>query len=128
VRVLEALKILEEAVLDSKKRDIDTPEVRIALDLLDPFCSPKWQVDGFRKSLRPTAGRSGASHEGQQQVLRVYFGGIYRSVRALLQRHIRKLAAQYARSKDETVKDEFDRLTAELAKLAERWEFYIRKD
>jgi len=40
VRVLEALKILEDATLDSKKRDIDTPEVREALDLLDPLCKP----------------------------------------------------------------------------------------
>ena len=44
MRVLEALKILEEAVRDSKKINIDTPEVRAALDLLNPLCSPKWQM------------------------------------------------------------------------------------
>jgi hypothetical protein len=39
MRVLEALKVLEDATLDSKKRDIDTPEVREALDVLDPYCA-----------------------------------------------------------------------------------------
>jgi len=31
--LLEALAILEAAVLECKKRDVDTPEVRAALDL-----------------------------------------------------------------------------------------------
>ena len=34
--VLEALAILEAAVLECKKRDINTPEVREVLDLLEP--------------------------------------------------------------------------------------------
>jgi hypothetical protein len=121
--VLEALKILEDAVLECKKRDIDTPEVREALDLLDPYCG-RWQVEGFRSNLHPTAGGSGAL-EGQQQVLRIYFSGIYRSVRALLQIRITRLVIQYTRSQDEAVKAELNRLTAELAKFPERWEFYV---
>ena len=116
MRVLEALKILEEAVLDSKKRDIDTPEVREALNLLEPCCT-SWQVVGFGNHLRSRAGQSDAVLEGQQQVLRVCFGGIYRSVRALLQAQIAKKAAQYGRTKDETVKADLDRLRVELAKL-----------
>jgi hypothetical protein len=32
--VLEALAILEDAVLECKKRDVDTPEVTDVLDLL----------------------------------------------------------------------------------------------
>ena len=125
MRVLEALKILEDAVLDCKKRDIDTSEVREALGLLEPYCA-RWQVEGFRNHLRPSAGGSGAALEGQQQVLRVYFGGIYRSVRALLQLRINRSVIQYTRSQDEAIKAELDRLTAELAKLPERWEFYVR--
>ena len=125
MRVLEALKVLEDAVLDCQKWDIDTPEVRAALDLLEPYCA-RWQVRGFRNNLGPTAGRSGAEIEGQQQVLRVYFSGIYRSVRALLQVRIVRLVRQYARSDDETVKAKLDRLTVELANLPARWEFYVR--
>jgi len=124
--VLEALELLENAVLDCKKRDIDTPEVREALNLLEPFCAPKWQVEGFRNNLRPVAGRSGADLEGLQQILRVFFGGIYRSVRALFQLQIVRLVRQYARSNDKTVKAELDRPRAELAKLPARWEFYVR--
>jgi len=67
VRVLEALKILEDATLDSKKRDIDTPEVREALDMLDPYCDPKWRVAGFRSSLQPHKRDIGIELEGQQQ-------------------------------------------------------------
>jgi len=52
VRLLEALKILEAATLDSKKRDIDTPEVRQALETLDPICTPKWRVTGFSASAK----------------------------------------------------------------------------
>jgi hypothetical protein len=79
MRVLEALKVLEDAVLDCKKRDIDTSEVREALNRLEPFCAPKWQAEGFRNDLSPVAGRTGADLEGQQEILWVYFGGIYRS-------------------------------------------------
>ena len=125
--VLEALNILEDAVLDCQRRDIDTPEVREALDLLDPYCA-RWQVEGFRNNLRPTAGRSGADLEGQQQILWIYFGGIYRSVRALLQVRVNRLVIQHSRSQDEAVKAEIDRLRAELANLPERWEFYVRKN
>jgi len=126
VRLLAALKILEAATLDSKKRDIDTPEVRAALDLLDPICQPKWRVAGFRDALRPHAGQSGHESEGQQQVLRVYFGGIYTCVRGLLAVRIQKLNNWYKKTKDAAVKTELDRLTAELEKLPERWEFYVR--
>jgi hypothetical protein len=56
VRLLAALKILEAATLESKKRDIDTAEVRQALDLLDRVCQPKWKVAGFRHQLKCHAG------------------------------------------------------------------------
>jgi len=126
VRLLEALKILEAATLDSKKRDIDTPEVRQALDLLDPVCMPKWRVAGFRDALRPHAGQIGHQLEGQQQVLRVYFGGIYTCVRGLLAVRIKKLNHWYKKANDPTVKAELDRLAAELEKLPERWDSYVR--
>ncbi len=34
---LEALATLESAVLDCKKTNVNTPEVREALDLLEPY-------------------------------------------------------------------------------------------
>ena len=39
MRILEALRILEDATVECKVRDIDTPDVKEALDLLDPYLS-----------------------------------------------------------------------------------------
>jgi hypothetical protein len=46
--VLEALTILESAVLECKKRSVDTPEIRDALDLLEPQIQPEWLIPQFR--------------------------------------------------------------------------------
>ena len=81
MRVLEALKILEAAALDCKIRDVDTPEVRTALDVLQPYCRPAWRIAGFRDHLQPHD--QGREREGQQQVLQVYFAGIYDNINQL---------------------------------------------
>jgi len=46
--VLEALTILESAVLECKKRSVDTPEIRDVLDLLEPQIQPEWLIPQFR--------------------------------------------------------------------------------
>jgi hypothetical protein len=51
--VLEALAILEAGVLECKKRDITTPEVKTALDLLEWYIWPKWLIPQFRQDLSP---------------------------------------------------------------------------
>jgi len=48
----EALKILEAPVIECKTREIDTPEVREALDVLASYCRPEWRVTGFREHLK----------------------------------------------------------------------------
>ena len=83
--ILQALAILEAAVLESKKQDINTPEVKAALDLLEPYIRPAWLVPQFRNNLE----RIGQPHvevakEGQQQVLRATFPRIRDCVRELL--------------------------------------------
>jgi hypothetical protein len=45
VRVLGALKIIEAATIDCKTHNIDTPEVREALDLLASYC---WKLPASR--------------------------------------------------------------------------------
>ena len=114
-----------EATLDSKLREIDTAEVREALDVLDPYCAPKWRIAGFRDHLRP-CGQHGVDLEGQQQMLRVCFGGIHDNVRRLLLMQIGKLAFRYRETQHDGVKAELDRLNRELQKLPERWNFYVR--
>ena len=72
--VLEALAILESAVLECKKRSIDTSEVREALDLLEPYIRPEWLIPQFRHNLlRTQDGHVEVAKEGQQQVLRATF-------------------------------------------------------
>ena len=75
MRVLEALKTLEDAVLDCKLRSIDTPELHAALDAVEPYVSPAWSVQNFRLNVTSSGGDLW-SHVGQQQNLWVNFGGI----------------------------------------------------
>ena len=42
--VLEALAILEAATLECKKREVDTAELRAALDFLEPHIQPAWLI------------------------------------------------------------------------------------
>ena len=122
MRVTEALRILEAATRDCKTRDIDTPDVRDALDVLEPYCWPDWRIEGFRNHLtRHDA--IGFGGEGQQQTLRVYFGGIYGCVRTRLSAEVGKLNYQYRETKSVAVKTELDRLTEELMALPEGWQF-----
>jgi hypothetical protein len=73
VTILEALAILEAAVLECKKRNVDTPEVKAALDLLEPYVWPKWIVPQFQHHLENDEREPLENREGQQQVLRRNF-------------------------------------------------------
>ena len=90
--VLEAVALLEAAVLKCKKREVDTPELRGALDLLEPYIRPAWLIPQFPHNLdgeRPrilNPGRSTAAF------FRATFPGIRDSVRELLGRKIDALA------------------------------------
>ena len=122
MRVLEALKILEAATIECKPRDVDTPKVREALDVLAPYCRAEWRITGFREHLKRHE-EFGPGGEGQQQVLRVYFSGIHTCVRKLLASQIGKLNYRCKKTNDAMLKAELDRLTAELTALPERWKF-----
>lgn len=119
MRVLDALELLEVATAECKERDIDTPEIRQALDILERHCRPKWRVHGFRENLKRC--EESDPGEGQQQILRIYLGGIRTSVKAWLTKRIGQLNRRYRESKDTGVKAEIDRLTEELARLSEKW-------
>lgn len=127
MRVLEALRILEVATVECKLRSVETPDVREALDLLDPYCRPTWYVDEFRSHLAAPCREFGPSLEGQQQNLRVNFAGIYRNVRRLLSAEVGRLRFRCNKTKDPALEAELARLRDELAKLPERWEFSARR-
>jgi hypothetical protein len=123
--LLQALKILEDAVRDCKGRDIDTADVREALDLLEPQIRPNWLVVRFRSNI----GRSGnadADLEQRQQVLRVTFPGIRDAVREILRRNMDKLARRYAESRSKEIKAEFERVSLERGKLQKPWKFVAK--
>lgn len=46
--VLKALAIREAAVLECKNRDVNTPELRAALDFLEPHIEPAWLIPQLR--------------------------------------------------------------------------------
>src|SRR6266404_9430781 len=110
--VLEALSILEAAVLECKKRDINTPEVTEALDFLEPHIRPTWLVPQYRHAL-DEPGDQGYEREGQQQVLRPSFEGIRDSVRDLLGMRLDKLPREFTTTHDVRVKEEIERLAKE---------------
>ena len=70
--VLKALAILEAALLECKQRNVDTPEVREALDFLEPHIRPTWLIPQYRHALDGHGGQ-GYDREGQQQVPRPSF-------------------------------------------------------
>ena len=49
MRILEALKLLEAATIERKTRDIDTPEIREALEVLAPYCRPESRIRETKK-------------------------------------------------------------------------------
>ena len=81
---LDALAILEATVLECKKREVDTPEVKAALDLLEPYVWPKWVIPQFRYHAENDETEPLENREGQQQVLRATFPGIRNAVRELV--------------------------------------------
>jgi hypothetical protein len=89
MRVLEALKILEEATLDPKKRAIDSRRAA-SIGCSRSLLRTEMAVAGFRDHLRPHT-QDGVELEGQQQILRAYFDGIYKNVRQQLLVEIGKL-------------------------------------
>jgi hypothetical protein len=125
--VLESLAILEAAVLECKKRNVNTPEVSTALDLLERYIYPKWLIPQFRNHMQRERNRNhGWELEGLQQVLRATFPRIRDCVRELLGVRMDRLALRFHETKDMAAHDEIYRLARELSKLDGPWKFESR--
>ena len=105
-----------------QKRDIGTPEVREALDLLEPHIRPEWLVPQYRHALDGHGDR-GYVARVNNRVLRPTFEGIRDSVRELIGKQMDALARQFAATHEMKVKKIFERLAAEYGKLKEPWRF-----
>jgi hypothetical protein len=80
--VLDALAILEAAILECKQRDIYTPEVREALDCLQSHIRHEWLIPQFCYHAQLNERKEvDVDKEAQQQALRVIFSCIHESVK-----------------------------------------------
>ena len=80
--VLHALSILEAAILECKQKDIYTPEVREALDFLQPRIRPEWLIPQFRYHAQLNdKNEVDVDIEAQQHALRRIFPRIRESVK-----------------------------------------------
>jgi len=112
---LKALAILEAAVLECKKRNINTLEVRDALNFLESHTQPPRLILQYRNAL-DSDWTTDVGREGQQQVLCATFPGIRSSVKELLGKQIDTLARRFAVSQDTRVGEEIERLATEYEK------------
>ena len=115
--IIEALAIIEAAVLECKKRNINTSEVRDALNLLEPCIRPEWVMSQLRFNTLDGFASNEADGEAQEQALRATFPGIRDSVRELLGKRMDALARKFHDTHDMKVKDEIERLAREYANL-----------
>ena len=113
---LEALAILEAATVECKQRDINTPEVKAALDLLEPHIQPAWLIPQFRNHI---AGEREHDHqkEAQQQVLRATFPGIRDSARELVGKQMDALARKFHDTHDPEIPEEIYELVRRLGEM-----------
>jgi hypothetical protein len=93
-----------------EERDVDTPEMREALDFLEPHIRPQWLIPQYRDHVLGHDRTTEVALEGQQQVLRATFSGIRDSVRELVGRKMDALTREFAATHDMKVKDEIERL------------------
>ncbi|HEY7320097.1 MAG TPA: hypothetical protein VIE89_21215 [Candidatus Binatia bacterium] len=120
---LKALAILEAAVLDCKNRDINTLEVRDALNFLEPHTKPASLVMQFRSHLDHGIE---VDKEREQQILRTSFPGIRSSVRDLIRKQMEAQQRRFAVSRDMNLQTEIERLRQEYDKLKRPWVFWGR--
>jgi hypothetical protein len=122
MNIFEALAILESAVLECKKRNVNTPEATEALDLLAPYVRQKLVVAQFRHHIARERDND-HEKEGQRQVLRATFPWIRNSVKELIATEMDELARDFPDMHDMEVKNAIEYLAREYDRLGEPWVF-----
>ena len=112
MNILEALTVLESAVLECKKRNVNTPEATAALDLLAPYIRLKLVVAQFRHHIAVSHGK-----EDQQQILRAIFPEIRNSIREVIEQEMDALARDFPDTDDIELKNAMSCLANEYVKL-----------
>jgi hypothetical protein len=122
MNIFEALAILESAVLECKKRNVNTPEATEALDLLAPYVRQKLVVAQFRHHIVRERDND-HEKEGQWQVLRAIFPCIRNSVKELIGTEMDELARDFPDMHDMEVQNAIEYLGREYDRLGEPWVF-----
>jgi hypothetical protein len=117
---LEALAILETTTLECREREVDTPEVRDALDLLEPHIRPEWLIPQFRYFLVHERDVQNGK-EAQHQVLCTTFPLIRDSVKTLIEVRMDALARKFHETHDLRIKTDIERLAGALSILKKPW-------
>ena len=92
--------------MECKKRNVNTLEVKAALDLLSRMSGQSGVVPQFRHHAQNDETEPLENREGQQQVLRATFPGIRDFVRELIRVRMDKLALKFHETKDMAAHDE----------------------
>jgi hypothetical protein len=116
MNLFEALNILESAVLNCEKRNVNTPAATEALNLLAPYVRPRLVLTRFRHHI---ASYNDNAHkkEDEQQALRATFSAIRNSVRELIRTEMDELARDFPDTHDMEVKNAIEYLAKEYGKL-----------
>jgi hypothetical protein len=131
MRILEALRIIEDAVYECKMKSIDRADIGAALDLLHAHVGPvRRQIEEFRRALQSMEPRHAATdpsasdpRETQQRRLRACFRLIYSSMRSKLYAHIKTIEYRQKIKPNDKLKAEWERLQSELECMSEQWIF-----
>jgi hypothetical protein len=116
VNVTTAIEVLDGAVRDCKKKNVQTPEVYEALNLLQRVVSPAWLILQFRNALDRRS-ETDLEREGQRQVLGASLNGIRRCCLQWLHRRIDQLARQYSATRDEKTMAQLADVSRRVGKL-----------
>ena len=123
--IIEAITILEIATVDCRNKDVNTPAVNQALNVVELYVSPEWVVPQFRYHLR-RLGNSAIDIADQQAVLSAMFSIINDCVKDLVRKTMEALACEYDETRDSKLKEELRRLIEEYARFKDSWEFVAR--
>ena len=120
--ILEALGVLEAATQECKQRNINTPEVKDALDLLQLFVEPARLIPQFRNHLECDPNFE-VDKEAQQQVLRATFPSIRHSIKEEFEMNMEILARKFAATHDMKVKEKLEQLARNYRRVKQPWVF-----
>ena len=123
--IIEAITTLEIATVECRNKNVDTPAVNQALNVVELYVRPEWVVTQFRYHLR-REGHSAIDIEDQQAVLSATFCIINDCVKELVRKTMEALACEYDETHDSKVQEEIRLLVKDYARFKDSWEFVAR--